>query len=568
MRETADVVVLGAGHNGLVAAAYLARAGLSVTVVEARPVLGGACATEELVPGFRFSSTAVVLSLLWPKIIRELELKRFGLHYYRTGVDRIGIWENGRVLVLYPELDRQLAALARLSGRDPRGLVELGVRVLRFAALYEPTLLGPPPTLEAFRSSFRGADAALFDEFVLGSIRALVERYFESPEARGFFAFPGMVSVDASPDTPGTAYVYGHHAVGGLDGQLGVHGFVRGGMGGITRALSASARSAGAEILAGVPAVRILVEGRTLPAARVVSNADVRRTLLELVGAEQLAPDVAKAVASFDCRGSMARVHLALSELPRYEAVPQTGSAPVDVHRAFTLLGADLARFARAHDAQVRGEIPDDPVLEVTIPSAHDPTLAPAGMHTLTLGVMHVPHRPATGTWDDHRDRLGDAVVERLCAFAPNVATSIVDRRVATPLDLERTFGLPDGNIFQGAMTPAQLFASRPLPGWSAYRLPVRNLYLCGSSAHPGGAVSGAPGHNAATEVMRDTRDGPIGPGEWQARASAVGRLPRQSRRGTLLYATSRTSVGARALRAVAQRRVARPLVRRVMTGS
>jgi phytoene dehydrogenase-like protein len=232
------------------------------------------------------------------------------------------------------------------------------------------------------------------------------------------------------------------------------------------------------------------------------------------------------------------------------------------------LLGADLERFAAAHEAQARGEIPNDPVLEVTIPSAHDPTLAPPGMHTLTLGVMHVPFRPLTGTWDEHRERLGDAVVTRLCVFAPNVAKSIVGRHVATPLDFERTFGLTGGNIFQGAMSPSQLFAARPLRGWSAYRLPVRNLYLCGSAAHPGGAVSGAPGHNAAMEVMRDVRDGRIDQEEWCARASAVGGIPRRSRRGLLLYATSRNSVGAHALQLVAQRRIARPLVGRVTTSS
>jgi phytoene dehydrogenase-like protein len=575
--DSFDVVVVGGGHNGLVAGGYLARAGLRVAIVEARTVVGGAAATEELIPGFRFSSAAVVLSLLWPKIVRELELRRHGLDYYKTPVDRIGIWENGRVLVLYPELDRQLRALEAFSRRDAIGLVRLGAEIRRFAALYEPTALQPPPSFEAFRTLFAGADERLFERIVLGSIRALLEPYFASPELLGFYGFPGMVSVDAGPDTPGTAYVYGHHAVGGLEGSLGSHGFVRGGMGGLSDALARSAQAAGATLELGTPVERILVEdgaaagvrladGRELAARTVVSNADARRTMLDLVGRGQLDPAFASQVEAIDYSGTMARVYLAVSELPRYEAAPHEGPGPAAVHRAFALLGADLERFQRAHEAQSAGRIPEEPVLEISIQSTDDPTLTPSGAHGLNLGVMHVPWTLADGTWDDHRERLGDIVVERLCSFAPNLRNAIVGRRVATPLDWQRTYGLPEGNIFHGAMGPGRILGSRPLPGWASYRMPVRGLYLCGSGTHPGGAVSGAPGHNAAHEAIRDLRDGPLGADEWLARAHSDGPLPPRTRRGRALARTARTRPGAATLYALARMPALRPAVARVLT--
>jgi phytoene dehydrogenase-like protein len=567
--------VVGAGHNGLVTAAYLARAGMRVTVVEARKVVGGACVTEELVPGFRFSSAAVVLHMLWPRIVRDLELPRYGLRSYRTGVDRVGIWENGRTLLLYPELDRQLAALARFSRSDARGLVQLGVDLRRFAALFEPTALRLPPPLERVAALFGGGEERLFQELVLGSVEGLLTRYFSSPELLGFFAFPGMVSVQAGPSSPGTAYVFSHHAVGGLDGKLGAHGFVRGGMGGVTQSLARSAEAAGATIVTGVPVERILVEdgraagvlladSRELPASVVVSNADPRRTLLGLVGPAELEPDLVAAVEQLDYGGSMARVHLALRELPRYEAAPHAGKGPADVHSAFTLLGADLGRFARAHEAQRRGELPPDPVLEVTIPSAHDRSLAPERLHTLTLGVMHVPRELARGDWDSRREELGDLVLERLAAFAPNVPEAVIERRVMTPLDLERTFGLTGGNIFQGAMTRGQLFDARPLPGWSNYRMPIRGLYLCGAGTHPGGAVSGAPGHNAAREVLADRAAGALGPEQWLERARRVHEPPAASSRGRLLRLLAERRASSSALAALARRRFMRPAVRQL----
>jgi phytoene dehydrogenase-like protein len=525
-----DAIVVGAGHNGLVAAAYLARAGIRVAVVEGRSIVGGVCTTEELVPGFRFSAGAVLLSLLWPKIIRDLDLRAHGLEYYRTGVDRVGIWENGKSLILYPGLERHVAALGQFSPRDGYGLVGLTDEIRRFAAHYEPTVLAPPPTIEDFRRGFTGDDENIFGRVIEGSVFDLLAPYFESPELLGFYAFPGMVSVDAGPDDPGTAYVYAHHAVGGLDGELGRHGFVRGGMGGVTAALVSSARGAGAEVLLDRPVERILVDGgavagvaladgRELAADTVLCNADARRTMLELVGRDALDGGFTEAVEAIDYRGTMARVYLAVSELPRYEAAPHDGCAVAPVHRAFALLGASLDAFRRAHQAQRDGRIAERPVLELSIQSTDDTSLSPRGTHTLNIGVMHTPFKLADGSWDEQRERFGDIVVSRLLEFAPNLQGAIIARRVATPLDWEREYGLTEGNIYQGAMGPRSILGSRPLPGWAHYRMPIRGLYLCGAATHPGGAVSGAPGHNAALAAIADRRAGPLSPDEWLERA-------------------------------------------------
>jgi phytoene dehydrogenase-like protein len=532
-RRHYDAIVIGAGHNGLVAAAYLARSGRRVLVVEGRSRVGGVCTTEELVPGFRFSSGAVLLSLLWPKIVHDLELRRHGLTYYRTPVDRVGIWENGRILILPADHADHAAAVAEISSGAVRGLAGLTDEIRRFADHYEPTVLRAPPSLDAFRARFAGGEETLFERMVSGSVRGLLEPYFDSPELLGFYAFPGMVSVLAGPDDAGTAYVYAHHAVGGLDGSLGRHGFARGGMGSVSEALAESGRAAGADLLLGTPVSGICVEDgavagvrladeRELTAPAVLSGADARRTLLRLVGRDELDEAFADAVEAIDYSGTMGRVYLALAKLPRYEAAPHDGAGPADVHRAFALLGADVERFQRAHRAQRDGRIPEDPVLEVSIQSSDDDSLAPPGRHTVNIGIMHLPFELAEGTWDEHRERLADIAVRRLAEFAPGIERAIVGREVATPLDWERSFGLTGGNIYQGTMGPASILGSRPLPGWSNYRMPIRGLYLCGSAAHPGGAVSGAPGHNAAHAVIADLSAGPLSHDEWLERAHGV----------------------------------------------
>lgn len=268
---------------------------------------------------------------------------------------------------------------------------------------------------------------------------------------------------------------------------------------------------------------------------------------------------------AIDYEGTMARVYLAVSELPRYEAAPHDGAGPAAVHRAFALLGADLDRFRAAHRSQQAGAIPEDPVLEISIQSTDDTTLTRSGTHTLNIGMMHVPWKLASGSWDDHRERLGDIAVKQLLSFAPNLERAIIARRVATPLDWERSYGLTKGNIFQGAMRPESILGRRPIDGWSSYRMPIRGLYLCGSATHPGGAVSGAPGHNAAAQAIRDLRDGPLSSDEWLARARQTGPPPRPRRRGRRLAAVAAIPAGALALHTLARTPILRPAVRRVL---
>lgn len=513
-----DVIVVGAGHNGLVAANYLARAGKSVLVLEARDVVGGACTTEELIPGSRWSSCAFVCGLLRPEIIRALELKRFGLELYQGDALGFTLFRDGSHMFMWKELDRTLREIERYSRRDAENFLKFGTRLRRFSELITPWLLRPPPTRSEILSEFeRAGDEDLFDEFVLLSVRDLLDRYFESEHLKGFLSFFGMVSIWGGPSTPGTSYTYGHHSWGEFEGQFGQFGFVRGGMGGITNALAAAARHFGAQIRLNSPVERIsvadgrvtgvtLASGDEVEAGVVVSNADPKRSLLELVDSADLDPGVREAVGRIDTRGSMARIHLLIDELPHY--LPFDDARPGPQHHGHQMLGASLENFEQAWETQRRGTLPDDHVIEAVIQSVTDPSLAPEGLHTLTLGVQQLPSELTETTWDEAKEKWADRVVDDLCAYAPNMKDHILDRRVITPKDLERDYLITDGNIFHGAMFLDQLFDSRPLTSLSSYRTPIRGYYLCGAGTHPGGGVMGASGHNAAGVVIADLGDG------------------------------------------------------------
>jgi phytoene dehydrogenase-like protein len=561
MADRYDTAVIGAGHNGLVAANYLARAGRRVIVLEAREVVGGACVSEELIPDSRWSSCAFIAGLLRPEIIRELELRRFGLEMYQADVLNFTLFPDGSHLFLWKEIDRTLREIERYSARDAQRFLDFGLRLRRFADLVTPWLLRPPPSRSELLRTFEEAgEKELFNEFVLISSRDLLDRYFESEHLKGLLAFFGMVSIWGGPSTPGTSYVYGHHSWGEFNGEFGQYGFAKGGMGGITQALANGARHHGAEIRTSAPVARVLVDGgrasgvvlesgEEIAAATVVSNADPKRSLLGLVDRADLDSDFVADVEGIDQRGSMARIHLLIDELPAYlgfdsELGPQ--------HLGHQMLGASIENYEETWEAERRGELPDRHVIEAVIQSASDPTLAPPGQHTMTLGVQQLPFDLADGkTWDDVREPWADRVVAELCEYAPNLSDHILDRAVITPLDLEREYLITGGNIFHAQMFLDQLFDARPLPSISSYRTPISGYYLCGAGMHPGGGVMGAAGHNAAKAMLADAGGA----------APAIARGPRRRSAG-LIDRVMETESGRRVGYRLARNRAFRPLAR------
>lgn len=509
-----DAVIIGAGHNGLVTANYLARAGQRVLVLEARDVVGGACVTEELIPGSKWSSCAFIAGLLRPEIIAELELARFGLDLYQGDALSFSLFRDGTSFTMWKETDRTLRELEKINKNDAQAFLDFGVRLQRFAGLVTPYLLSPPPQRSEVFAAFEAAgEQTLFDEFTLLSVRDLLDRYFEDERLKSMLTFFGMVSIFGGPSTPGTAYTYGHHSWGEFNGNFGQFGLARGGMGAISEALAAGARHHGATIRTSTPVDTVIVErgtatgvrladGTVVTAARVISNADPKRSLLKLLEPGVLPAKLVRDVENIDTRGSMARIHLLIDELPQYLPFPNAAEGPQ--HHGHQLLGPSREAFEEAYEAQRRGTFPSTFVIEAVTQSVTDDSLAPAGLHTMTLGIQQLPSELTGTTWAVEKEKWADLVLEDLFIYAPNLREHILDRVVITPDDLDHEYLITDGNIFHGSMMLDQLFGARPLPELANYRTPVRNYYLCGSGTHPGGGVMGANGHNAAKAVLAD----------------------------------------------------------------
>ncbi|MGB3717940.1 MAG: NAD(P)/FAD-dependent oxidoreductase [Hyphomicrobiaceae bacterium] len=524
-----DVAIIGGGHNGLTCAAYLAGAGLRVVVLEKNDVVGGAAMTEEFHPGFRNSVASYTVSLLNPKVIADLELDKFGLKILERPAANFWPIDAKRGLLMPYGLANRQRAIAEFSPRDAERLPAYDAALERAARILRDLVLRTPPNagggiIELIKAAGLGRrfwglsieDQRLLLDLFTKSAADFLACWFESEFVQGAFAFDGIVGAYASPYTPGTAYVLLHHCFGEVNGKSGVWGHAVGGMGAITQAMCASARARGAEVLTGAAVAQVAVKdgraigvvlqsGEEIRARVVAANVPPKLLFRDLVPENAIAPELRSRFTGMKTGSGTFRMNVALSELPDFLCRP--GKHPQPHHGSGIIIGPTISYLERAYlDARLYGWS-REPVVEMLIPTTLDPTLAPPGKHVASLFVQHVaPHLPDGRSWDEAKDEFADVVIETVTRHAPNFRASIVARQVLSPLDLERRFGMVDGDIFHGQLSLDQLFSMRPVFGHADYRMPVPGLYLCGSGAHPGGGVTGVPGHNAAREILHDLR--------------------------------------------------------------
>jgi len=524
-----DAIVIGAGHNGLTAAAYLGGAGLSTLVLERREIVGGCCVTEEIAPGCRASTTSYIASMLRPEVIRDLELASFGLRMIPCDPALQVPFPDGQVVPWWADRDQTIAELRKLSVKDAATFVRVDDQLKRLARYLQPFFLEPPPEIELdgiqswwnllrVGKRFRGITSTEISQlisFLTGSLGDFLDRNYESEKVKTLFLANNVYGKHGGPYDPGTALGLLFHLLSGGDQEVqGFYGHVIGGMGSITQALASAARKRRVEIRTSAPVARITVregkvsgvaleDGTEISGRVVLSNADPKRTFLGLIEKNELPEEFRSAVAGIKMNGPCAKVNLVLAEEPKFRGTP--GDANPAQRTLYTLVPS-LEFAEHCYDIAKFGEIPEELWVDCVVASNVDDTLAPNGQHIMTCFVQYVPYFLRSGTWDENRELLGDRVIKKIAEYAPNVSNSVVARQVLTPLDLERVYGLTEGNIFHGDLTLEQLFFMRPIPGWSQYRTPIRGLYLCGAGAHPGGGVTGAPGHNAAFQVLRDLR--------------------------------------------------------------
>ena len=523
---TYDVVVIGGGHNGLTTAAYLAKAGRKVLVLERRHVLGGAAVTEEVFTGFKFSVCSYVVSLLRPEIIRELDLPRHGLEMLPLD-GTFTPMPDGNHLWRVNDHAKTRRAIARHSLVDAEAYDEYGRAMVEMGLFVKPILnmLPPDPTsldprdlrtllslLQRFR---RLSPQDQYNQVQLMTMSAVdfLDQWFETDVLKATMAASGIIGTFLGVRSPGTAYVLLHHYMGDIDGAFRSWGLARGGTGAISNAIADAAREAGAEIRAEAPVAGILVRdnmargvvlesGEEIGAHVVASSVDPRLTFLRFVDRAALPDDFVEDIRRYKFRGSSGKVNLALDALPDFTCLPGAGPHL----RGAISISPSVDYMERAYDAAKYGRFSRQPYIDIVIPSLTDPSVAPPGKHVMSCFVQYAPYHLAEGTWDGKRDEFGDTVVNTIAQYAPNIRDIILDRQVLTPLDLEREFGLSEGNIFQGELTLEQFFFLRPAPGWAQYKTPIESLYMCGSATHPGGGVMGAPGRNAALKILADTR--------------------------------------------------------------
>ncbi len=526
-----DAVVIGAGHNGLTAAAYLARAGWKTLVLERREIVGGCCVTEEIAPGCRASTTSYIASMLRPEVIRELRLGDYGLRMVPCDPGLQVPFPDGNVVPWWANRDRAVAEFRKISPKDAERFVKVDDQLKKLARYLQPFFMEPPPEVDTrslqgwgdllrLGKRFRGitnSEAAQLVAFLTGSLGDFLDKNYESEKMKTMFLANNVYGKHGGPYQPGTAIGLLFHLLSGGEHDLqGFYGHVMGGMGSITQALAASGKKLGAEIRTCAAVARIdaqdgkvrgvtLEDGTEIRANVVLSNADPKRTFLQLTDAKLLPGEFVEAIRGIKMAGPCAKVNMVLSEEPRFTGTP-AGATPQE--RSLFTLVPSLEFAERCYDIAKFGEIPEELWVDCVVASNADDSLAPPGKHIMTCFVQYVPYKLREGNWDEKRELLGDRVVRKIAEYAPNMPAAIVARQVLTPLDLERTYGLTEGNIFHGDLNLEQLFFMRPVPGWSQYRMPLRGLYLCGAGAHPGGGVTGAPGRNAAMQAIRDKKRG------------------------------------------------------------